>query len=363
MRHTFVSNRNPSFELLRVVSMLMIVSLHFFMHGGVLDATEIGTWENTLFYFLQGIFYVSVNQFVLISGYFGIQTVSAGKLYRYYAQVLFYAVLTFMLAALLDQQQISLQNLLYLFTPISSKVYWFASKYFILLLLAPLLQKLIENLSVKQHLHACLLLILIFSIWPSIIFWQDIGLGNGFDFFWLATVYFLGAYLKRKQVSSVCSISSLRLLSILIISFVCMPLTRLFFGKIDLSVGTDFFYRYNSPLVLLSSIALFLLFSRLSLPKAIQRIALFFGPYTFGVYLIHDSSFAKELLWNAIDATKYLSYYPWKTIGYMAIVSCGVFLIGCFIEYCRSHLYRMFGGGWIEKKLNIAFQMISRKYA
>lgn len=62
--------RNPNIELLRIVSMLMIVILHFLMHGQILKWSAFGSKEYAIYWMIEAFVFVSVNAFVLISGYF-----------------------------------------------------------------------------------------------------------------------------------------------------------------------------------------------------------------------------------------------------------------------------------------------------
>lgn len=62
--------RDHGLDLLRIISMLMVVTLHFYNHGGVLNTLTQGTanwYFGRLIYALSN---VSVNCFVLLSGYF-----------------------------------------------------------------------------------------------------------------------------------------------------------------------------------------------------------------------------------------------------------------------------------------------------
>lgn len=65
--------RDKNIELLRVISMFQIGILHALGHGGVLAACEFGTIEYYVLYFIEALCMVSVNVFVLISGYFLVQ--------------------------------------------------------------------------------------------------------------------------------------------------------------------------------------------------------------------------------------------------------------------------------------------------
>lgn len=64
------TSRNPSFELLRIISMLMVVTLHFLGHGRVLENVRLFSSNFFVAWMIESLAYVTVNCFVLISGYF-----------------------------------------------------------------------------------------------------------------------------------------------------------------------------------------------------------------------------------------------------------------------------------------------------
>lgn len=61
--------RKSNFELLRIVSMFMIILTHILTHGQVIDNTNNGILS-IFFDFLFCIVIVHVNSFVLLTGYF-----------------------------------------------------------------------------------------------------------------------------------------------------------------------------------------------------------------------------------------------------------------------------------------------------
>ena len=63
-------NRNLGLDLLRIVSMMMVVGLHFINHSGLWEALSQGSLNWYLSNLVFGLCYVCVNCFVLISGYF-----------------------------------------------------------------------------------------------------------------------------------------------------------------------------------------------------------------------------------------------------------------------------------------------------
>ena len=62
--------RNSSIELLRIISMIMIILLHFLGGTGYIGIIEEGTKNYYLTNILESLAIVGVNVFVLISSYF-----------------------------------------------------------------------------------------------------------------------------------------------------------------------------------------------------------------------------------------------------------------------------------------------------
>ena len=65
-------------EILRIVSMLFVVILHFNLHGinpGIISADGNLSYGNAIGHLFESFAIVAVNVFVLISGYFGIHSV------------------------------------------------------------------------------------------------------------------------------------------------------------------------------------------------------------------------------------------------------------------------------------------------
>ena len=64
-------DKNISYEILRVVSMLMVITLHYLVKGGLLRESLVGASASEgVFWFLEAACLCCVNVYVLISGYF-----------------------------------------------------------------------------------------------------------------------------------------------------------------------------------------------------------------------------------------------------------------------------------------------------
>lgn len=84
--------RDYALDLLRILSMIMIVTLHSGSHGGYMDSpdTIINIWQRLI----NALCLCSVNIFVLISGYFLVfERFRLSKLLKLCTEVWFYSII------------------------------------------------------------------------------------------------------------------------------------------------------------------------------------------------------------------------------------------------------------------------------
>ena len=85
--------RQVNLEILRMISMFMIIVIHIVNHGWMIDLVQKGTASYYIVWFLFGIGFTSINIYILISGYFLVMSkFSSWKVLRMVLQVLFYAL-------------------------------------------------------------------------------------------------------------------------------------------------------------------------------------------------------------------------------------------------------------------------------
>lgn len=88
-------DRQMNYELLRIIAMLMIVCLHYLSKGGALgDPKQELTTNGYLAWLIEAFCLVAVNVYVLISGYFGVdsQNFTIRRPLKIWRQVWFYSV-------------------------------------------------------------------------------------------------------------------------------------------------------------------------------------------------------------------------------------------------------------------------------
>ena len=165
-----INNRDSSIELLRIISMLMIVAGHFATHGGFCFDTQSITiprlWWNLIE--MGGNFGVDV--FVLISGYYLIENKSLSfdikRLLKFWGQIFFYSVFLFVFAFIIGRGSFAPRLILRTLFPIISSEWWFASTYFVLYLLHPYINRLLYTFSKEQYRQFLILFIIIWSVVP-----------------------------------------------------------------------------------------------------------------------------------------------------------------------------------------------------
>ena len=105
---------------------------------------------------------------------------------------------------------------------------------------------------------------------------------------------------------------------------------------------TLYYYRYNSFVVLLMSVFLFLTFQNLKLNnEKVQNVIRIAAPLTMGVYLIHDNVHARQIVWQGIHGLNPDMAAPFIVVGY----SLAIFIICLIIEKIRTLLFLL-----IEKR-------------
>ena len=301
VQSTKIINRNTSIELLRIISMIMIMFHHFAYHGNFEWNFNEVTLPHLWYDFILMGGKVGVDIFVLISGYFLIENTEKlfqpKKLLKFWGQVVFYSIMTYLLSVMLRLNAFEIKQLIKVCLPITYPGWWFASTYFMLYLIHPFLNKLLHGLSKTEYQYLILMMVLCWSIIPT----ATTQLFESNSLLWFVTLYGIAGYVnlyggnQKLQSKHYFSLYFM----VLIITYT-VSTTFLFLGTKKEEWSTheiDFFEIERLP-ILLMAITLFMGFVTLKMNyhKWINMIA----SATFGVYLIHDSSYIRYYLWTNI---------------------------------------------------------------
>jgi len=334
--------RNSSIELLRILCMLGIMGGHYFSHGDISTITcsrIINFTKST--YFLQcfsAFSKVTCLIFALISGYFSTSVKEVGwkKFFRLLGQKFFYAItITFVLSRL-GYNNCGYRNIIKVL-----QGHWFVNYYLLLILCVPFLNAMCENLTKTMHKKLVALLLVFWSILPTIadfvsIFW---GLSIRFHSFGnmaiFLVMYIVGSYLHnhvnltktavwKLVLYCICSVAAL-LGSIALMDYLAST-TKI----TNIANHASFLkaeYSIVAVAVAVSGLCLFLKFRFYS--RIINRIA----STVLGVYLIHDNDYLRNVIWLKIFPNKEYMYHPYL---HAPIKILAVFACCCIIDLVRQ---------------------------
>ena len=342
-------NRQANLELLRIISMLMIVTIHTINHGDLITFAKQGTASYYPIWTLFGIGFGSITIYLLISSYFLIDAkFSTWKIAKLAGQVLFYSLGITLIFLICGWAEPELKYVVFSVLPILSDFYWFVSMYVGMYLLAPIMNKLIRALTKRQLECAIALCLLLVSVWPNIIYYSSaLNTAGGVSISWFLTVYLIGAYLKLyykpdgKFGKKLLMASGVTLL-IPLSRFVIEALLKTPLGKIsileDLMWGYSVFFNYSSILASASAILLFIAFLNLEIKpgKGAAFINTIAGA-VFGVYLIHDHYYIRESLWDKVCAYNWLE--KWYLVPCIVLTVFAIFGVCAVIELLRQKLF------------------------
>ncbi len=363
--------RAANIELLRIIAMMMVVVLHFMRESGSLPIREAAmsgvplTTVNLLAAFFESFCIVAVNVYVLISGYFGVAARwRPSKVIGFIGQIWFYTiglVLVFDILGLGEalgfvpaMEVGGIYKWIKYLLPISTGHYWFATAYFYLLLLMPLLNMAVSAMSKKQFSTVLAFLLIVFCGIKSLCPVELTMDSYGYDALWFVCVYLTGAWLRLYGKEAAGEKAKKYSLSVYMAScFLIGGLMLLLYTILDKVSAASYYYtvllHYNYFLCLTGAVGLFLFFEKLTLKEGrVTQIIRKAGKYCFGVYLLHEH----------IDLSK--NWYPFlqKAVNpnqsegviylLMELLFCVavIFAAGIAVEACRSTV-----SGVISRKL------------
>lgn len=358
--------RHVGIELLRILSMMFVVNLHFMIKGQYSKTSD--NFVNIESWIIICFSIVAVNSYVLITGYF--MTDKSFKLSRVtntYIQVFFYSVLTFVIVSLLGIQSFSFGQAFTAVTPFIHNSYWFANSYLLLLLFTPLLNTAIQHLEKPKFQLILLVLVFTYSVFNNAVkLINPIDKTAGYGVLWFIVLYLTAGYLKKYYSPSGKPLKYflLYLLTVLI-NFVFHSI----FGGLGEVWNNGMVRDYNNILVYFGAVFIFLAFLNVNIKRnLLRKIILFFSPLTFAVYLIHESPFISGWLWQTININTWCVNDPLFIIFAFGTVIC-LFLVLSIVEfvrvlifkYCKiNNLITMFSN-FIESKIRILVISRSKK--
>ncbi|MDE6461765.1 MAG: acyltransferase [Muribaculaceae bacterium] len=276
--------RQSNIEILRIISMLLVCLLHAnFSALGIPDIIPNNTFSISDFARLEyeSIALVSVNVFVLISGYFSIQ-INLKRIISLCFTILFWNVVLSAIAVF--GGLVSFAHALKLLIPGLND--WFVQCYLLLVLVSPLCNSFIYRANQNQLRLYIFVFFIIEFIFGWIIFW-GYAYDSGYSVLHFIGMYLLGHYIRLSDVVKLRSARRMLLYFIILVSstaaFIYISLSWT-----DSEYVREFliqrFTAYTSPINVLGAILLFIIALKVNFQSQIINTV---ARSAFSVYLIH----------------------------------------------------------------------------
>lgn len=333
--------RNSNYELMRIISMFLIVLYHTILHGGTINLA-INPYCKEILHLLELITIVHVNSFILVSGYFQSEgKFKLSKLFELMLLCFFYKFVIIVLFQHFDIISLSKGQIVKELFPIEIVQNWYFKYYILLYLLSPFINIGLKQLSKKNYIKLLGVMFFIFSIIP--ICTNGYGLeNNGYTLYQFIYLYIVGAYLRKYPLDKEVIFSKLSKWNwrlILLAIMFCMVLFNFILYKCSFKfIGINsvidelcLYYRnynmlYSNPLIVIQSLAYFIFFGTFNFTSNIIN---HISKITFGIYLIHDNNYVRYNIYNWMNIDSEL-VYSFRYFVYVGIIALIIF-VGCFI--------------------------------
>ena len=298
--------RNSNIELLRIIAMMFIVIWHISVHAqkGELDSHN----------YITAFCTTGVNLFILISGYFGIK-LTWKNLLTLVSTIIFYNIVTIVCRWSITGISPGVDIIKSLLVPLRESHWWFINCYFILMLLSPIIN-IILNGTTERAFRYFLVVMVFLSCISGFCFGNSIN-QNGYNAFHFITMYALGHTIHKFDLPA--RFSTRKFLTVYLL---CT--SSIFLCTFKIMHRSAF---YNNPLVVASAVCLFCLIAKLNFrSKAVNYISSFMLP----IYLIQDSVIgfmAYDYLYNKGKILNFEGWHYFMILGIYLLALIGTVFI------------------------------------
>ena len=308
--------RNSNLELLRLVSMLMVLVLHSFWgytHGsGILQALD---------FFRECAAICAVNVFLIISGFFVIKW-KLRSLFNLVFQLFFYAFAVYCVAVLFGVIEFSPKY--FLLNAACLYNHWrFITCYLLMYLCAPILNAFVEKVTIKKILGFIIILVI-----------SENFLTRHYLFLNYCTMYLVGRYISLSDAVNNERVKSGKMYWITTILIFVLVYVSFEFLQIKsprkmqmIPWGLD----YAAPLVILQAVFIFIWFARLNFQS---KVVNWCAASCLSIFLIHMHPAIKQIGYYNYTESLYslpVLEHIWK----LALLIIIVFFGSIFIDKIR----------------------------
>ena len=311
--------------------MLMVLTVHADgaslglpdLYGDVGSASSYDLWRLGI----ESVAIVGVNCFTIISGYFGLR-LRWRNVAAFLFECVFYAVGIYTAVSLVFPETFSWQGWINSWLVLSHTDLWYVPAYFGLMLLSPLINAGMAAMD-RGRATAVLAVFVLFNVWCGW-WWHGTFNPTGYTLVQLILVYMIGRYIHLHIDSRMMRQRRGVIAAVYIASTAGIMVSSIY-------IGTQQAFAYNSPLVLASTISLFMLFATLNIQSRAINYA---AQSAFAVYLIHKA----PLVWGNVMRPGMIRLGTALTGWQLFLAGCGIvagfYVIAMIIDPMRRALSR-----------------------
>ena len=242
-----------------------------------------------------------------------------------------YGLVAILVSYLAFGRDISLMDFVHV---LNSRPYWFVWHFIILIMFSPIIETAIRNANLRQITYWIVLLTIV-----------NIGIGyflkvyniNGYNVFNFIYLYVLARWLRMVHENKWISILAKSGLVVWVIVSVLLSVGYIIFtSHVSFKPSHAIsYYSYNNPLVMLSTVAVFLWFSQLKIQSsAINNIA----KGALGVYLLHSTNTTLSPYRGVVVSWGFGSFgYPGLFLAIVCVYG-GCLLLSIAVEWVKGHV-------------------------
>lgn len=333
--------RKSNMELLRVLAMYFIVMLHLFGKTMAIDDISSDGDGYYLVWTLESVVGMGNNLFILLSGYFFIETrFKIQKLIGLYVQIYFYSLMGALVSLLLGiGLKSEWKRVLF---PVVNREYWFITIYIVLYCLIPYIKLLIERMNKRQYSLLLMLLFLLFSVIPTVFQEEEwLNTGGAFGIVWFVFLYSVGAYIRLYYKAKLSRIIRFIMWMVVIMMVPVYKFLIEGLGNVHwfFEGYIEVLYKADSVMILASSVLLVLLFVDIDIKNDLCAKGInWLGAGCLGVYLIHNNKNLSHYIWEK------LRVYYWivekENILMALFIGILVFVVCNVLEHLRQMIFR-----------------------
>lgn len=349
--------RNSNIELFRILSMICIIAHHYVVNSGLTKMmNESPLSVNSIFLtFFGGGGKIGINCFVLITGYYMCTSdISLKKFLKLFLEVEFYKIIIYSIFVVTGYIDFTVTGCIKYIFPITGIRTGFTFSYLAFYLLIPFVNKLIHNITKKEHISLLGILLFVYSVMPSlkmVTFSLDYVI-------WFIIIYLVASYIRLypAPIYENKGFWTLAMGGTVMLSYLS-ELVGLWIGvtKDNPSLRYFFVADSNKVLALIVAVSAFMFFKNLNLKycKYINVAA----ASCFGILMIHANSDAmRQWLWG--DLLRNTEQFDSKYLVLHAIGAViGIFGICMLIDIIRVKLlekpfFRLYDRYIVKEQVN-----------